>query len=182
MVSSACQALCSRAHCRHSRRWLAVKGILYEGTFARNPRCSRRQRIDEADISTPVAVDQRATNYLEEAVRSFTAMRKRCRSLRADVIFRRPLSVFRVVRCSSFVQTRRMPNSPSRMISDMLDRRQIWGSCMPRKGTLVTPLPCEVEHCLVENGSCEPLHKWRHMWLQDARDIPLSCHGATDQD
>ncbi|GFY07487.1 uncharacterized protein TNCV_5086721 [Trichonephila clavipes] len=39
----------------------AVRGNLYKGTLARNPRCSRRRRIDEADIRTPVAVDQSAT-------------------------------------------------------------------------------------------------------------------------
>ncbi|GFV83539.1 uncharacterized protein TNCV_5120291 [Trichonephila clavipes] len=77
------------------------KGILYKGTLARNPRCSRRQRTDEAVISTPVEVNQRAANSLEEAVRSFTTMRSRCRSSCADVTFRRPLPVFRVVRCSS---------------------------------------------------------------------------------
>ncbi|GFT43057.1 uncharacterized protein TNCV_3768981 [Trichonephila clavipes] len=55
---SACQALCSLVHCRRSRRWCAVRRILYKGSFARHPQCSRRQRIDEADISTPVAVDQ----------------------------------------------------------------------------------------------------------------------------
>ncbi|GFY08748.1 uncharacterized protein TNCV_5006611 [Trichonephila clavipes] len=87
---------------RRSRRWFAVRGILYEGALASNPRCSRRQRIDEADISTPVAVDQRAANSLEEAVRLFTTMRSRCRSSYADVTFRRPLPVFRVVQCSSF--------------------------------------------------------------------------------
>ncbi|GFY20921.1 uncharacterized protein TNCV_3989651 [Trichonephila clavipes] len=57
--------------------------------------------VDEADISTPVAVDQRAANCLEETVRSFTAMRSRYQSPRADVTFRRPLPVFRVIRCSS---------------------------------------------------------------------------------
>ncbi|GFX27509.1 uncharacterized protein TNCV_4995641 [Trichonephila clavipes] len=56
--------------------------------------------VDEADISTPLAVDQRAANCLEEAVRSFTAIRSRCRSS-SDVTFRRPLPVFRVVQCSS---------------------------------------------------------------------------------
>ncbi|GFX05518.1 uncharacterized protein TNCV_3434221 [Trichonephila clavipes] len=45
------------------------------------------------------AVDQPAANCLEEAVRSFTAMRNKCRSSRVDITFRRPLSVFRVVRC-----------------------------------------------------------------------------------
>ncbi|GFX43354.1 uncharacterized protein TNCV_4873741 [Trichonephila clavipes] len=49
---------------RHSRQWFAVRGILYKGSLARNPRCSRRRRIDEADISVPVAVDQRAANCL----------------------------------------------------------------------------------------------------------------------
>ncbi|GFS75007.1 uncharacterized protein TNCV_1396651 [Trichonephila clavipes] len=51
---------------------------MYKCTFARNPRCSRRRRIDEADISRPVAVDQRAANCLEEAVRLFTTMQSRC--------------------------------------------------------------------------------------------------------
>ncbi|GFX94019.1 uncharacterized protein TNCV_3413811 [Trichonephila clavipes] len=67
------------------------------GTHERNPRCSRRRQIDEADISTNVSVDQCSANCLEEAVRSFTAMRSRCRSSRAVVTFRHPLPVFRVV-------------------------------------------------------------------------------------
>ncbi|GFX45812.1 uncharacterized protein TNCV_934511 [Trichonephila clavipes] len=75
---SASQALCSLDHCRRSRRYFAVRGILYKGTIARNPQCSRRQRIDEVDIRTSVAVDQRAANCLEEAVRSFTAMLSKC--------------------------------------------------------------------------------------------------------
>ncbi|GFX27374.1 uncharacterized protein TNCV_34731 [Trichonephila clavipes] len=57
--------------------------------------------INEARISTPVAVDQRAANCLEETVRSFTTMRSRCQSSLADVTFHRPLPVFRGVRCSS---------------------------------------------------------------------------------
>ncbi|GFU25886.1 uncharacterized protein TNCV_5104101 [Trichonephila clavipes] len=60
-----------------------------------------RRRIHEADISTPVAVDQRAANCRKEAVRSFTAMRSRCRSSHADVTFHRPQTVFPVIRCSS---------------------------------------------------------------------------------
>ncbi|GFW29740.1 uncharacterized protein TNCV_3936071 [Trichonephila clavipes] len=84
-----------------NRRCFAVRGILYKGKLARNPRCSRRQRNNESDISTPVAVDQRAVNCLEEAVLSFTAMQSRCRSLRADVTFRHPLPVFRVIRSTS---------------------------------------------------------------------------------
>ncbi|GFY14141.1 uncharacterized protein TNCV_3613301 [Trichonephila clavipes] len=74
---------------------------MYKGILACNTWCSRRQRIDDADISAPVALDQRAANCLEEAVRSFTAMRSRCRSSSADVTFRHPLPVSRVVRCSS---------------------------------------------------------------------------------
>ena len=42
----------------------AVRGILYKGTLAHSLRCSRRRRIDEADISTPVTVDQRVANCL----------------------------------------------------------------------------------------------------------------------
>ncbi|GFU41216.1 uncharacterized protein TNCV_1848131 [Trichonephila clavipes] len=86
---------------RPCRQWLAVREILYKGTLARNPRCSRRRLIDETDISIPVAVDQHAANCQEEAVRSFNTMRGRCRSSHADVTFRRPMPVFRVVRCSS---------------------------------------------------------------------------------
>ncbi|GFU18981.1 uncharacterized protein TNCV_2347621 [Trichonephila clavipes] len=74
---SACLALCSGAHYRRSHRWFDSRGILYKGTLALNPRCSRHQRIDEANIGTPVAVDQCAANGLEEAVRSFPAMRSR---------------------------------------------------------------------------------------------------------
>ncbi|GFW84779.1 uncharacterized protein TNCV_680671 [Trichonephila clavipes] len=74
---------------------------MYKGTLARNPRCSRRRRIDKTDISTLVAIDQRAVNYLKVAVRSFTAMGSRCRPSCADVTFHCPLPVFRVVRYSS---------------------------------------------------------------------------------
>ena len=49
-------------------------------TLARSPLCSSRRRIAEADIGTPVAVDQGATNYLEEAAQTFTSMWSRCRS------------------------------------------------------------------------------------------------------
>ncbi|PRD35157.1 UNVERIFIED_CONTAM: hypothetical protein NCL1_12440 [Trichonephila clavipes] len=73
--------------------------ILYKGTLARNPRCSKRRKIDEAYISTPEAIDQRAANCLEEAVRSLNAKRSRCQSSRADVTSRHPLPIFRV-RCS----------------------------------------------------------------------------------
>ncbi|GFU27572.1 uncharacterized protein TNCV_282931 [Trichonephila clavipes] len=51
---------------QRSRQWFAFRGFLYKYTIACNPRCSRRRRIDEADISTPVAVDQRTANYLKE--------------------------------------------------------------------------------------------------------------------
>ncbi|GFW07006.1 hypothetical protein TNCV_3692021 [Trichonephila clavipes] len=50
-----------------------------------------------------------------------------------------------------------MPNSPTKMIPDMLDWTPIWGSDRPREGSKntetflrPTPLPCEAEHCLVE--------------------------------
>ncbi|GFW58504.1 hypothetical protein TNCV_718051 [Trichonephila clavipes] len=61
---------------------------------------------------------------------------------------------------AAFVQTRGMPNSPSEMIPDMLDWRQIWGSIRPRKeaksrDSLVRPLPYEDEHCLVEKWLLE---------------------------
>ncbi|GFV97296.1 uncharacterized protein TNCV_2038061 [Trichonephila clavipes] len=90
----------THTHCRCSRRWFAVRGIRYKGIFARNPLCSRHRPIDEADISTPLAVDQRAANCLEEAVRSFTTMWSTCRLSRTNITFRHPLSIFRVVRCS----------------------------------------------------------------------------------
>ncbi|GFV62020.1 uncharacterized protein TNCV_4108231 [Trichonephila clavipes] len=41
-----------------------VRRILYKGTLAR---CNRLCRIDEADITTHVAVDQRVSNCLEES-------------------------------------------------------------------------------------------------------------------
>ncbi|GFV42831.1 uncharacterized protein TNCV_3580811 [Trichonephila clavipes] len=78
-----------------------MRGILYKCTLPRNPRSSRLGRIDEADSSALAAVNQLSTNCLEEAVRSFTAMLSRCRSSCADVTFRHPLPVFRVVRYSS---------------------------------------------------------------------------------
>ncbi|GFS63048.1 uncharacterized protein TNCV_3743081 [Trichonephila clavipes] len=80
---------------------VCMRGILYKGNIARNPRCRRRRRIDEVDISTPVVVDQSDANCLEQAVRSFTTMRSRCRSSHADVTFRYTLPVFPVIRHSS---------------------------------------------------------------------------------
>ncbi|GFT82812.1 uncharacterized protein TNCV_4433851 [Trichonephila clavipes] len=61
----------------------------------------RRQRIDEVDISTPVTIYHRAAYCLDEGVPSSPTMWSRCGSSRADVTFRRPLSVFRIVPCSS---------------------------------------------------------------------------------
>ncbi|GFU99161.1 retrovirus-related Pol polyprotein from transposon 17.6 [Trichonephila clavipes] len=69
----------SRIH-RRSLRWFSRRRILYKGTLARNPRCSRRRRNDETGISTHVAVDQLAANYLEKAVWPFSAMWSRYRS------------------------------------------------------------------------------------------------------
>ncbi|GFU57770.1 hypothetical protein TNCV_2085891 [Trichonephila clavipes] len=72
--------------------------ILYKDIHARSLRCIRRQRIDEADISTHVTVDQCAANCLEEAVWSFTSMRRSCRSSRVDVTFHLLLPVILVYR------------------------------------------------------------------------------------
>ncbi|GFX79939.1 uncharacterized protein TNCV_558381 [Trichonephila clavipes] len=74
---------------------------MYKGILPQNSWCRKRQRIDDADISQSVAIEQRADNCLEEVVRSFTTMRIRCRLSRADVTFHDPLPVLRVVRCSS---------------------------------------------------------------------------------
>ncbi|GFU58094.1 hypothetical protein TNCV_3834841 [Trichonephila clavipes] len=52
---------------------------MYKNIIACNPRCSRRRRIDEADISAPGTVDQRAANCLKEAERSSTTLWSRCR-------------------------------------------------------------------------------------------------------
>ncbi|GFW31632.1 uncharacterized protein TNCV_4683051 [Trichonephila clavipes] len=73
----------------------------YKGILACSPRCCRHQRIDEADINTPVSEDQRAVNCMEEVVQSFIAMRTRCPESSTVVTFLHPLPVFRVVRCSS---------------------------------------------------------------------------------
>ena len=86
---SFCQTLCLRSHCRRRRRWIAVRRILRKDTLTRSAGYSRRQRIDEVHISILIALDQHASNYLEEAVRSLTAVRSRCRSSRADVSFHR---------------------------------------------------------------------------------------------
>ncbi|GFV41125.1 uncharacterized protein TNCV_2667161 [Trichonephila clavipes] len=81
---------------------LITKGVTSSSPVPLKTRRERErgEQIDEVDISTPVAVDQRVANCLEEALRSFTTMWNRYRSSRFD-IFRRPLQVFRVVRCSS---------------------------------------------------------------------------------
>ncbi|GFV42530.1 hypothetical protein TNCV_2905391 [Trichonephila clavipes] len=67
-----------------------------------------------------------------------------------------------------------MPNSPSQMIPDTLDWRQICGSGRLRKDSssveTVTHLLCKgmrSRTVLLKNGSLEPLHEWQHMWLQD---------------
>ncbi|GFX23767.1 hypothetical protein TNCV_3597091 [Trichonephila clavipes] len=60
-------------------------------------------------------------------------------------------------------------------------------TCRQRKGSnsaeTVLRHHCRVRPSidLLKNGSWEPLHEWQHMWLQDVMDIPLGCHGATDQ-
>ncbi|GFX24052.1 hypothetical protein TNCV_2435461 [Trichonephila clavipes] len=75
-----------------------------------------------------------------------------------------------------------MPNSPTQMIPDMLDWTQIWESGRPRKGSnSVDPSRMRPSIVLLKKGSSELLHEWQHMWLQDVMDIPLGCHGASDQ-
>ncbi|GFX95657.1 hypothetical protein TNCV_4885831 [Trichonephila clavipes] len=80
-----------------------------------------------------------------------------------------------------------MPNSPFQMIPYIIDWRQIWGSGRPRKGSNSTETvllhPCSVRRSIVllKTGSREPLYEWQHMWFQNVMDIPLSCHGTTDQ-
>ncbi|GFT34074.1 hypothetical protein TNCV_4385131 [Trichonephila clavipes] len=80
-----------------------------------------------------------------------------------------------------------MSNSPSQMIPDMLDWKQIWRSGRPRKGSnsaeTVLWHPCRMRPniVLLKNGSWEPLPECQHMWLQDVMDIQLGFHGATDQ-
>ena len=105
---SACQALCSWAHCKRCHLWFAVRGVGYKGTLARSPRCSRHQSIGEDDNSIPVAVNRRFANFLEKTLLWFTAMQSRCRSLCADVIFCRLMTIFQVFRCWSvnWFQTR----------------------------------------------------------------------------
>ncbi|GFU34105.1 uncharacterized protein TNCV_3199091 [Trichonephila clavipes] len=86
---------------RDDTRYMIRLEIQYKSTLVRNPRYSRRRRIDEADIRIPVAVDQLDVHCLEEAARSCTTLRRRCLSPRLDVTFRRPLPDFRIVRFSS---------------------------------------------------------------------------------
>ncbi|GFU83316.1 hypothetical protein TNCV_3739271 [Trichonephila clavipes] len=80
-----------------------------------------------------------------------------------------------------------MPSSALQMTPGMLDWRQIWRSGRSRKGSnsagIVLWHLCRVKLSIVllENGSWDPLHEWQHMWLQDVMDIPLGCHGVTDQ-
>ena len=93
--------MCSLTLCRRSHRWFPVRFILYKGTFARSPQCSRRRCIDEAGNNTRIAIDQCAANCLEEAVLSFAAMCSRCLSSSADVTLRRSLPVLQVALCSS---------------------------------------------------------------------------------
>ncbi|GFY25915.1 hypothetical protein TNCV_1916651 [Trichonephila clavipes] len=82
------------------RQWFVVKGILYKGTLVGNLRCSRRRRIDKADISAPVSSRPMCCRLPGGSCTSFTAMRIRREALHNDVTFRCQLAVFRVVGCS----------------------------------------------------------------------------------
>ena len=46
--------------------------IVYKSTIDLSPWCSKCRRIDKVEISTPVEIDQRTANYLEEGVWSLT--------------------------------------------------------------------------------------------------------------
>ncbi|GFS62460.1 hypothetical protein TNCV_1262511 [Trichonephila clavipes] len=81
-----------------------------------------------------------------------------------------------------------MSTLPSQIIPEMIDWRQIWGSGRSKKGSnsaeTVLSHPCCVRPSIVllkKGLMWEPLHEWKHMWLQDFMDIPLGCHGTTDQ-
>ena len=64
---SACQALCSWAHCKHSRRWFAVRGgSCIKTSLCHSPWCSRCLWICEAEFITLVAVYQPAAKLLGE--------------------------------------------------------------------------------------------------------------------
>lgn len=52
-----------------------------------------RQRIDDADSDTPVAVDQCTANFIDEAVRLVSAMQTFCLSSYVDITIRGHLSV-----------------------------------------------------------------------------------------
>ncbi|GFV61247.1 uncharacterized protein TNCV_500391 [Trichonephila clavipes] len=82
-------------------RWFAVRGSCIKAPLHAIHGAADVDELKKPILVKPVAVDQRAANCLEETVRSFPAMRSRCRSSRTDVTFRHPLPVFRVVRCSS---------------------------------------------------------------------------------
>ncbi|GFV38337.1 uncharacterized protein TNCV_3952001 [Trichonephila clavipes] len=70
---------------------------MYKDILTRNLRCSTSRRVDEADISIPVAVYEGDANYLEEILRSITTIRSRYRSSHADVCFRNQLRLFQIV-------------------------------------------------------------------------------------
>ena len=84
-----------------SRRWLAVRRILFKVSLYAVYRAAKRRRLYEADISTSVALEQRSADSLEETIWSFIVMRSSCQSSRTDGTFHHSLPVFRVVRCSS---------------------------------------------------------------------------------
>ena len=144
-----------RGHCTRSRWRLAVRGILYEDILAHSSWCSKRWRIDEAVISTTVAVHQRAANSQEEAVWTFTAKRSKCRPLRIVLTFLQ-LSSASFSSCSMLIR----PPLPNLIHCAFVPLRTLY-YCSTGKSSFSTadnPLPFKL-HKLLEFLLLRP---WRH--------------------
>ena len=80
---SASQVLCFWAQSRRSRPWSAVKRSCIK-TPLHTVHGQQASTKDKDNISTPLAIDQRAVICLEEAVKLFIATRNKCRSSWGD--------------------------------------------------------------------------------------------------
>lgn len=74
--------------------------ILYKGVQARSLQCCRSQRIQETCNDSPIAFEHSVSNCPDKAVLSDSAMRIRCQSSHADVIFSKSTLDFSVTRFS----------------------------------------------------------------------------------
>ena len=88
------QALYCWAYWSRRRLWFSERGILRKGSLASSSSCSRQLRTVELGNKAPVAVTQRSSKTREGAERSGTAMRIRCLSSGAAVLYRVPLPGF----------------------------------------------------------------------------------------